>query len=76
MIAFLHTSSIHIEKFDNLVRSVNKEIEVKHFVNADLLSSALENGITDSETFSREIAEIKLLQPELIICTCSTYGEE
>ena len=76
MIAFLHTSSIHIDKFKNFVRKRNKNIEIKHFVNEDLLSSALAKGVTDQKSFSEEVAKIKALQPELIICTCSTYGEE
>lgn len=76
MIAFLHTSAIHIPKFENLVRKFDPEAEIKHFVNEDILSSALEKGITDTANFSNEIAKIKNLEPKLIICTCSTYGEE
>lgn len=74
MIAFLHTSEIHIAKFENLVRRFNKEVEIKHFVNADILSYALENGETDTISFENEVAKIKELSPALIICTCSTYG--
>jgi hypothetical protein len=74
MIAFLHTSGVHIPKFENLVREFNKNIEIKHFVNENLLSSALENGITDDKNFNNEVEKIKLFSPELIICTCSTYG--
>ncbi|WP_139957926.1 hypothetical protein [Flavicella sediminum] len=76
MIAFLHTSAIHIPKFENLVRTFDAEVEIKHFVNEDILSSALEKGVTDTVNFSNEITKIKALQPKLIICTCSTYGEE
>lgn len=74
MIAFLHTSEIHITKFENLVRIFNKDVEIKHFVNTDILSYALENGKTDDKTFEIEVALIKEFNPELIICTCSTYG--
>jgi len=76
MIAFLHTSSIHIEKFENFVRKLNKDVEIKHFINEDLLSAALDNGVADTQSFSEEVSRMKALQPELIICTCSTYGEE
>lgn len=76
MIAFLHTSDIHIAKFDALVKKYNSNIEIRHFVNEDILKSALENGKTDRETFYSEIEEIKKENPRLIICTCSTYGGE
>ncbi|MCF7567092.1 hypothetical protein L3X37_01765 [Sabulilitoribacter arenilitoris] len=76
MIAFLHTSNIHIDKFEKLVRKFNSDIEIKHFVNADILSYALKKGKTDSKSFQEEVFKIKKEQPDLIICTCSTYGEE
>lgn len=76
MIAFLHTSSIHIDKFEKLVRKFNTNIEIKHFVNEDLLSSALSKGKTDTKSFENEIAKMKALEPSLLICTCSTYGDE
>ena len=76
MIAFLHTSDIHIPKFDALVKKYNPTIEIRHFVNAAILKSALENGKTDNETFLAEVEKIKKDKPQLIICTCSTYGGE
>tara|TARA_B100000809_G_scaffold193526_1_gene192486 strand:- start:25972 stop:26586 length:615 start_codon:yes stop_codon:yes gene_type:complete len=74
MIAFLHTSSIHIDNFENLVRKFNKNIDIKHFVNADILCYALDKGFTDDNSFENEVAKIKEFNPDLIICTCSTYG--
>lgn len=74
MIAFLHTSKIHIAKFENLVRKFNKNIEIKHFVNEDILSYALEKGVADDQNFKAEVDNIKKLNPALIVCTCSTYG--
>lgn len=76
MIAFLHTSDIHIEKFQHLVRKYDKKIEVKHFVHKELLDFALEQGYTDTKSFEKELMKIRSLQPKLIICTCSTYGKE
>lgn len=76
MIAFLHTSEIHINKFETLVRKFNSNIDIKHFVNENILDYALEKGMTDSKSFENEVLKIKALNPELIICTCSTYGEE
>ncbi|WKN40757.1 hypothetical protein [Tunicatimonas pelagia] len=76
MIAFLHTSSIHIERFENLVRKFDQEVEVKHFVNEDLLDYAMSEGTTNTKGFNQEVQSIQNEQPKLIICTCSTYGAE
>lgn len=76
MILFLHTSAIHIKKFEKLVRKYNQDIVVKHVVNEDLLISALEKGRTDTLGFNQQIKAIENQNPELIICTCSTYGQE
>ncbi|MGD1889773.1 MAG: hypothetical protein ACFB15_04110 [Cyclobacteriaceae bacterium] len=75
MIAFLHTSDIHIERFENLVRKFDSAIEVKHFVNEDLLGFAMREGTTDNQGFASVVQSIKEEKPDLIICTCSTYGE-
>jgi hypothetical protein len=76
MIAFLHTSKVHIDRFEALVRQFNPDIETKHFVNKTLLDNALANGTTDSNRFRQEIEAIQKEQPALLICTCSTYGSE
>ncbi len=76
MIAFLHTSPIHIDTFEKLVRKFDKNIETNHFVNEKLLETALTNGETDVVSFKKEIELIKKENPSLLICTCSTYGEE
>ena len=76
MIAFIHTSEIHIERFEKLVRKYDKDVRVEHFVNEKLLDTAMLNGVADSESFRRQIEIIKKKKPSLIICTCSTYGEE
>ena len=76
MIAFLHTSKVHIDRFEALVKKFNPSIETKHFVNKTLLDNALNNGHTDAALFSKEIAAIRKEAPSLVICTCSTYGAE
>jgi len=76
MIAFLHTSKVHIDRFENLVRKHNSTIEIQHHVNKSLLDSALTIGKADTISFKKEIACIKKTNPSIIICTCSTYGEE
>ncbi|PKH49358.1 hypothetical protein CXF68_01050 [Tenacibaculum sp. Bg11-29] len=75
-IAFLHTSNVHIERFENLVKKFDKNIQTKHYVNEKLLNYALKNSQLDSEGFKKELQNIKKINPNLIICTCSTYGEE
>ncbi|GGD26477.1 hypothetical protein [Hyunsoonleella pacifica] len=76
MIAFLHTNKAHISNFENLVRAQNDSVETQHYVNKDILDSALETGVTDTVQFEKEIETIRKNKPSLIICTCSTYGAE
>lgn len=74
MVAFLHTSPVHIVRFQALAEQYYIN-EIKHFVNTDLLTSALETGQPDIVAFTQEIEQIKTYSPKLIICTCSTYGD-
>ena len=76
MIAFLHTSEAHIDKFERLVRQQNPEIPIQHFVNKELLDIALTHGKTDTQLFLEQLEKIKVHQPALLICTCSTLGAE
>ena len=69
MIAFLHTSPIHIETFEKLVRKFDENMEINHFVNEKLLETALINGKTDVVSFKKEIELIKKENPSLLICT-------
>lgn len=76
MIAFLHTNNKHISNFENLVLKYYPNIETKHYVNKNILDTALKTGQTDSVQFEKEIEVIRKSKPTLIICTCSTYGPE
>lgn len=76
MIAFLHTSSIHVKRFEELTKRVDPKMVTRHFVHEDLLATALLTGKTDSRGFIEEVRKIKNESPDLIICTCSTYGNE
>ena len=76
MIAFLHTSEVHIKRFSELARKFNPETPILHYVNANLLNFALTNNKLDAEGFKKAIQDIeKSAKPQQIICTCSTYGE-
>lgn len=73
-ITFLHTSSSHIKRFDEIVSSLDPKIKTEHHVNQKLLEVAQNKGQIDREGFEKEIAKIKRNKNEYIICTCSTYG--
>lgn len=75
MIAFLHTIASNADKFEKLVRQYDDKVVVKHFVNEDLLTTALRTGEVDLQLFKSEIETIKQEHPSLVICSCSTYGE-
>lgn len=75
MITFLHTSPLHIERFETLVKKYNSKILIQHFVNEELLKNAQSNGELDLILFEKEIFKIKKKSTGLIICTCSTYGD-
>ena len=76
VIAFLHTSKFHVDRFEKIFDEVVGQYSVKHFVNEGLLEYALNNGMTNSFQFEEQINIIKKDNPSLIICTCATYGEE
>ncbi len=75
-IGFLHTSKSHIKSFDNILSSLYPKIGSKHYVNKELLDFAIKYKKTDSIGFKNIITDIKKEKVDLIICTCSTYGEE
>ncbi|MFC2109728.1 hypothetical protein ACFLRU_01270 [Bacteroidota bacterium] len=76
MIALLHTLEANKDKFEKIIRKVDSKVAIKHFVNENLLKTALATGQSDSTSFKVEIEKIKKENPSLIICTCSTYGED
>lgn len=75
MIAFLHTSSTHVERFTNIVRKYNATIEMEHFIEEKLLETASKTRKIDKLGFASTVRLIQKKRPDLIICTCSTYGE-
>lgn len=74
MIAFLHTSQAHITRFSELSNNHHLGFEVQHYVNEELLKTALANGKVDEDAFIRQIEFIRNAGIEKIICTCSTLG--
>lgn len=74
MIAFLHTSAVHISRFSQLAANLKLDLKVEHYVNEDLLKTALENGEVDESALKEQIELIRSAGAEKIICTCSTLG--
>jgi hypothetical protein len=76
MITFLHTAKANVKRFEDLVRKYDEQVEIRHFVNEELLRYALAEGKADSEGFQAEAMKVKKDTLGLIVCTCSSYGNE
>jgi hypothetical protein len=74
MIVFLHTSTIHVSRFNKVLDRLHYKGKVEHFVNESLLKGATELGKIDEFGFKTQIKKIRAKTDALIICTCSTYG--
>lgn len=74
-LTFLHTSPVHIERFDSLVAQLAPGIPVRHLVAESLLQEARESGITpDLAQRVQAILAEAAPQSGVILCTCSTLG--
>lgn len=74
-ITFLHTSNSLVNRFHKIVKEIDKNIEIEHFVNERLLETVLKTGNINTNGFNNEIERIKTGRFGKIIFTCSTYGE-
>ena len=77
MLAFLHTSPVHVETFQRLVSEVDAAIPIRHEVRKQLLARVRAAGAM-TEAVRTEVADaIRMLAGDgakLIVCTCSTIG--
>lgn len=76
-IAFLHTSPVHVETFERLVKSADPTVQVEHFVDESLLADAQRMGSTDPgivERVQSAMAGAASHGAAMVICTCSTIG--
>ncbi len=76
-IAFLHTSPVHVEPFERLVRAVDSTLQVDHVVAEDLLADARRLGLNDPGLIQRvhsTILKAGSTGASLVVCTCSTIG--
>ena len=74
-LALLHTSPLHIPVFDALRDEDHPGLELRHFVDEDLLSRARELGpdaVTDAVRAA--LQEAVGAGAETVLCTCSTIG--
>lgn len=74
-VTFIHTGEVHKANFEALVRKFDPNIGIHHVVNEQMLAEALVTGVPSQEAFEGEIRRAQLSNPDLIICTCSTFGE-
>ncbi len=76
MLIFLHTSPLHVDRFNKVLDLLAFRGEVKHVVNEELLTFALKTGKIDSLAFANQIADFNLSTTKnKVLCTCSTYGQ-
>lgn len=77
-LAFLHTASSNAELFETILRELSPGMQVRHKVNATLLTRALEDGQVTHALRSDLSCQLDSLKEEgagLIVCTCSTLGD-
>lgn len=75
MLALLHTSPVHVPVFDALCDEAHPGLELRHFVDEELLHRARREGpaaVTDGvrAVLRRAVAE----GARAVLCTCSTLG--
>jgi len=76
-VAFLHTSPVHVETFERLVKAADPAIEVEHIVAEDLLADAQKVGADDPalvERVRKAMAGAASNGAAIVVCTCSTIG--
>jgi len=76
-VAFLHTSPVHVETFERLVKAADPAVQVEHIVAEDLLADAQKVGADDPALVQRIRAAMACAAANgaaIVVCTCSTIG--
>jgi hypothetical protein len=76
-IAFLHTSAVHIETFEGLVRASYPALEVEHVLAEQLLAEAQRVGPANPSLTMQVQDAMKSAAASgaaIVVCTCSTIG--
>ena len=77
MIAFLHTSPVHVETFERLVHAIEPSLAIHHAVDEALLLDAQRLGADDPSVVQRvhaAMAQAASQGASVVVCTCSTIG--
>lgn len=76
-IVFLHTSPVHIDPFERLVRATAPTLRVEHIVAESLLAEAQHVGADDPGLIERvqgAMQSAAATGAAIVVCTCSTIG--
>ncbi|MGC4192551.1 MAG: aspartate/glutamate racemase family protein [Thermomicrobiales bacterium] len=76
VVAFLHTSPVHISTFDRLITERLPGFRTTHLVDESLLADARRDGLSADlgSRVAARITELAVELPATIVCTCSTIG--
>jgi hypothetical protein len=76
ILAFLHTSPVHIPTFEGLTQGQAPHTPTLHRVEEDLLAQARAEGITPAleAKVKQVLLELVAQGAKVIVCTCSTLG--
>ncbi|EPJ48269.1 MAG: hypothetical protein OFPI_30350 [Osedax symbiont Rs2] len=75
-LAFLHTSSQHVETFSNIINGLNVDCKVVHEVDESLLERAIDSGLRASlkRDINSQMCRLARDGAAVVVCTCSTIG--
>ena len=74
-IGFLHTSPVHVERFERLVAESAPDVEVVTVVDEVLLDRARSHGLADLILIGGLADRLaQLAEVDVVVCTCSTIG--
>jgi len=74
-IGFLHTSPVHVARFDGLVHAGRADVGTVHLVDESLLKGAQERGPgAVRDAVASRLARLREDGADLLVCTCSTIG--
>ena len=65
---FLHTSPVHVSRFNAILNALHYKHEVRHYVNEALLNTVLETGCLDKMGFKNSLIEYekRLMQSSFV----------
>lgn len=74
-IGFLHTSAVHVERFERLAAEMAADVEVVTVVDEVLLDRARSHGPGDLILIGGLADRLaQLAEADVVVCTCSTIG--